>query len=327
MNIFISATNHHLIQVNEAINYYNIQASDAILLFLQVGKDVLNRSLLSAQIPSFTFKSWIFKDIFFNKRLYKEYIAFLNNIKKRNNCIRLFTNQYYSDYSLLAYFILKPSETILMDEGTASFKVVIDRKEHRLINYKLLIKSLLYKKKLAYPKKLTFFTQYYLTVQATDKIQNYSFKKIENSITINNKAAIILGTSLTELGVVDYDRYLNILNGIHKYLSNNGYTVIQYYCHRKEQEQKLKDIEALGYSIVKNKIPFEFLFPQMKSCPGKIYCFMSPILDSISKQYANIPEFIIIHLEGKDLKTKNLKLYKEIYNNYKHNPSLQILNI
>jgi hypothetical protein len=69
-----------------------------------------------------------------------------------------------------------------------------------------------------------------------------------------NSTADLVGTSLVETGVVQPDRYeLGVQSLIDRY------RVARYFAHRKESEQKLARIAALGVQVVRPDLPLELV--------------------------------------------------------------------
>jgi hypothetical protein len=67
-------------------------------------------------------------------------------------------------------------------------------------------------------------------------------------------AADLVGTSLVETGVVRPERYLD---GVRTLVGR--YSVGRYFAHRKEGEEKLAKITALGVAVVRPDLPLELV--------------------------------------------------------------------
>ena len=97
-----------------------------------------------------------------------------------------------------------------------------------------------------------------------------------------------LGSSVVEVGLIKKNSYFDILKRISSDYKNKK---IHYYPHRKESPNKLKDLEDLGFKIIKNNQPFEILFLSFNNMPHIITSiYISGVLDNISKRYKNISE-------------------------------------
>ena len=325
MNIFIIAATHQLIQVNRAFEQFQISSNDALLLYVNPDNRKLDKTLFPP-VAVQNFQSWTFREAISDSSKYQYYITFLKYIKKRYVSLKLFVSQYSSDYTLLAYSVLKPDEIFIMDEGTASFSVVCQRKNFNFLNWKLFIKSLVYKHLITLPKQVNFYSQYHLTPKSPDTVITYSFQKNDKKIIIDETSAIVLGTTLVELELMSNESYMEILLKIDSYLKKNGVTSTGYYAHRKEDSLKLKSIQNIGWNIVESTIPFELLFSQMDIYPKVIVSFLSPILDTISKQYTYTPELYIISPIEKMYMCKDLNVYKSICEEFKKNTALKVVS-
>lgn len=325
--LFLVSTEHQLIQVRMAIQYFDLNPDKIILYAFRTNKDSIDEEniKLYTNIENIkVFKNWTFKDLLFQKELFKDYFQCLNELQIVKNILWVFTSQYFSDYSNLAYSILRPDKFFLMDEGTASFRVAEYRNKILRIDAKNFIKTLLYGRLLSFPTRITYFTQYSLKVKQTDSLDFYKFELIDNTnFLVNQREAIFLGSSLVELNLIDKIIYLNILTKIRNDLGKRN---CYYYAHRKENAIKLDEIRKLGFQIVLNSKPFEFLFSEFKIYPSLICSFYSPVLDTLTKQFKHIPNFIIYRFDLKYLK-KNKKIVKMILDSFECNSRIKIIDI
>lgn len=326
MYVFIIATSHHLIQVHQALKQFKIEEGDAILIHVSLGCNKLNSSLISS-LDYHVFPNWTFRDLLRHPRLYRPYIKYLKGLRKKKEFIILFSSQYSTDYTLLAKSILNPDRFFLMDEGTASFNVSINRKMNKGNRCKLLLKSALYGHIISHPDKLCYFSQYSIPLTGQDELVTYSFEKEKNTLVINDTSAIVLGTTLVEIGLVPEILYFHDLKKISSFLSRKGIEKIDYYAHRKESEEKLKRVGILGWNVKHNEEPFEFCFPKLNPCPNIVVCFLSPILDTISKKYENIPQFYIVAPLHQIADLDKRELYTCILEEFMNNKRLEYLEI
>jgi hypothetical protein len=212
----------------------------------------------------------------------------------------------------------------LLDEGTASFTVITKREKSYYFNLKLLIKSFFYGYYLSYPPKVIFFTQYPLNVQRFDSIEYYIFyyEDFKERIFINDEA-IFLGSSLVEVSMMDEEVYLDLLK---KVKADMGTRHCYYFAHRKEEGHKLSLIRNIGFEVRLNQKPFEFVFPELLNCPELICSFYSPILDTLSKKYTQIPKFIIYRFNS-NLLHKDKNIAEMIFTTFATNKRITIRNI
>lgn len=321
-HIFIISTSHHLIQLISAVKHFDLKKEEVqiIVMCAALNKKVLEEDLKRLGFININiFEYWTFKEIL--KGQAKDFICFLKRIKK---CCSLYISQYSSDYSLLANSILKPKSLYLLDEGTASFLVAKTRIKLSTINWRFIIKTILYGEIISLPKKLIYYTQYDIeNVNVNDQVVKYSFNKHYNSIEFDNASILILGSSIVEVEIVKKELYFKILNDIK---SCNSEKSIFYYPHRKENETKLKEIENLGIIVLQTTEPFENYFEKLNTTSEVYYSFYSPVLDNLSKMYQNIPQLRVLKINEFDL-LKNHQIIEEIYSSYSKNQDIQIINI
>lgn len=324
MNVFIIGATHQIMQVEVAIKYYKLELSETILIYMDTSEDRnVDSLLLPLGITYKIFKNWVFKDLI-KHNYHKLFITYIKELLSECKTFSLFSSYYSSDYALIANAILKPKMFVLMDEGTASIQTV-NQRTYSKIELRHIIKSFFYHRIIKFPPIIHFFSQYDLCVKKPDVLDLYTFNKKENILNMDDKYAIILGSTLSEMKIVSWDSYANALNNISKQLSEKNVNRVDYYSHRKESEEKRKLVKSLGWNFVENEIPFEQLFPKLDPCPFVIYSFISPVLDNIAKKYYNLPQFYIIHFNDKAIINGRAVLYKTIISIYSKNPQLDII--
>lgn len=324
-NIFLIAAEHHLIQVERAIDHFNIDPNTAVFWFIKLStKDNWVEKYIAQQPPDLKYRishSWTFTDLLrFDKRP-KALIKQLKVSTVDPQVERLFYSQYESDFSLLALALLDPQEVILMDEGTASFSVCQKRKATIKANrIKLLIKSFFYQKKIDYPSSLLYFTQYALDIPVFDRIEKYEFPKMDNTLLqMLDDQVYFLGSSMSEVGLVDESYYLDCMKKIYDRYKDK--TKVTYFRHRKESLSKLEKIQNMGFVIKANDTPFEFYFETLEVSAATLGSFFSPTLQTISLKYINLPKLDVFKVDSSKLKF-NHKVVKEIYHAYSTNQDI-----
>ncbi|WP_222535560.1 hypothetical protein [Pedobacter polysacchareus] len=325
--IFLIAAEHQLFQVIEAIDKYNIEADRMTLIIEDMGDDELVRKITeNTKIGKvLVFKNWVFKDIFINPSKHRNFISYCKKVRNENNQILFFASHYNSDNTLIFLSLVKPTSFYIMDEGTASFTVSYLRSKANSDAFKLIMKSLLYGFVLRIPKSLIYFTKYNFQILSTDRIENYAPVKVLNPLsTFNDKAAIFLGTSVVEVGIMKEDMYLKYLNSVfHSFSGDNHY----YYPHRKEAESKLNSIREIGFTVMKSQGPFENLFAELKVSPIRIGSFIcTTVLDNISRTNVKVPDLIIYEFDL-DYLLKDKYVYGQIAAMMKSNSRLTFVEI
>lgn len=325
MNIFLVSTPHQFQQVNAAINAKNIKLSDMIVLYFDFHLNEDVSCYLNCKADILYIKNWTSKGIFKNYLNIQRYIFLLKKIRIKNSQLNLYSGQYFVDSTLLAFSILHPHSFYLMDEGTASFNVVSVRKNSKRFSFSLFLKSLVYMTFVRFPEKVIFYSQYDLQTSGLDVVEKYAFTKKDIKLSINPNYVIILGSSLASVNVISREGYLNILKQLKLILTDKN---IDYYPHRKEDDNLLSKVSSLGFTVKKSNIPFEAIFAQLSLYPELIYSFVSPVLDNISKQYSSTPKLIIIEpLSKYYLNQDSVALYERIYEEYRRNDNVDIINL
>ena len=325
MNLFLTSALHQFQQVKSAIEYFHLNADDTQILYFSFDHQEIPSQLLPSCINCVRFTNWVFKDLLNATSSAYRYLGFLKKIRGSEELI-IYTSQYFSDTTLLTISILKPKNVIILDEGTASFRIADYRAKHSFrLNPKLLLKSILYKTFLLYPKNVTYYTQYNFKTKKNDNVIKYEFSKRELTINIEKGFIIVLGSSISEVGVVSQQSYLKLLKQIR--MRHKGYR-IDYYPHRKETSRSIYKVEALGYNIHNSNIPFESAYACLGTYPEIMYSFISPVFDNISKQYSMFPNLYIVEIpKNMYLDSNTLKTYEQIYSNYRMNKDLKVVTI
>ena len=326
-NIFLIGTKHQYHQIEMAISHFNLDKKDIYLLVEDLGlektfhNDLKNKNFGEVII----FKSWTFKDLIFNPQISNNFINICKKIALRFKNFNLYSSHYDSDSNLLANSILKPKKIFLMDEGTSSFGTALDRRNNRKKKFTFFIKSIFYRTRIFLPLKITYFTKYNLKVYLPDSIELYKEKMIDNSfVELNKNVVVLLGSCVVELGMIKKNIYFDLLKRISSDYKNKK---IDYYPHRKESLNKLKELKNLGFNIIKNEQPFETLFLSFNYLPHIITStYISSVLDNISKRYKNIPELIMYKFDDIFL-LKERDTYRDIYVHFKKNKSLTIKEV
>lgn len=324
MNVFIVATSHNIIQVREAIRYYNLEKKETILLFMHSHNDKPNLSVVPEGVKCFTFRYWTTREIIKSRYDYRVFVSFLNGLKEQFNSFSIYSNFYTSDYVLIAESVLNPSTIVLMDEGTASIGVALKRRKNKSHILKCLMKSVLYLRRISIPRRIVFFSQYSLNINEPDTLIRYSFDKEQNEISVDREYAIVLGQPLSEANVVSEAFYMTQMSLLFNRFNDDGFKRIDYYAHRRESLNKLDRIRALGWAVHENREPFEQVFDKLNPCPSAIYAFYSPILDNLSKKYSCLPDLYIVEIPFKNL-ICNSAIITEVYKVFKNNPKLKVI--
>ena len=313
--IFLIAAEHHFFQVEAAKKYFSLTKKNTILLVMNVGaisKFIDRVREESSFLEVHTFDTWIFKDLFFRRKPLQQFIKYCKVLSQTKQDYTFFYSQYESDPDLLFLSIVQPKVLYLMDEGSASFTVALNRSKKRLPiknALKLALKSILYFNNISYPKMITYFTKYDLPKKTSDRLEKYDVFKQNNPFikSIKNEAAF-LGTSISDIGMMEEKIYLSFLKTI--FDNNANKEIFYYFPHRKESVEKLHKIIEIGFVIKEIGIPFETFFEKQTACPELICSFFTTgVLDNISKSNAHFPILKVYKFD-----TSLLAFDEEVYN-------------
>ena len=322
-SLFLIFTQHHLIQVERAISTFKLDPKKTIIVLIVYS--INNDSYLWIKNLMGYFDVRIFhntrpRELLFNRSNINQYIDYLKSVSNIG-ISKMFSSLYYVAESKIANKIIKPSTFYVMDEGNASFSFVVN-----FFSIKNFILSFIYGYSLQEPSKITYFSQYSIPIKNSfDKLVIYKFNMIKNDLDVDEKNVYVLGSKIYEAGVLrNIQYYFDVLKRI--YLSHSQVNLF-YYPHRQESPQNLTKIGEIGYKVLDNCEPFEFLFPKLNPCPYKVISFASPILDTLSKQYSAIPKFVILRPNNNEFAQCHRETYKLIYDDYSKNERLSLLDV
>jgi hypothetical protein len=310
--VFLVAAEHQMAQVDIAIRHFKINPDSAILLIQDInGNNVLYNKLIGieqyGEIVSFS--SWIFSDLLRSGNKSNDFVLLCDRIYNACDNVIFFASHYSDDSTLLFLKIVKPITFFLMDEGTASFSVQAQRSRFQLLfKIKVVIKSLVYKKIVKIPKKLTYFTKFDFIAGGNDTKELYSISKSDITFEKNDLQFAFLGSSIVEMGMLSEKLYLDYLKLI---VEQNGCKFFFYYAHRKETSIKLASIADLGFEIVLLDVPFEVFFSNQKTLPSILGSFFTTsVLLNISHNFLDIPILNIYVFPLSKLKKERLVYIK-----------------
>ena len=311
--VFLIGSEHQLMQVDFAINHFHILSEDLILLV----QEISTTNKLSSRIkdnPKYgvihSFENWKFIDLF---KLNKNHINFVNiclNIKAKHKKITFFTSHYSDDSTFLFFSVAKPMQFFLMDEGTASYSVLLKRNDSfSSLKFKLFIKSILYTEILKPPSSITYFTRFNFIPGINDKKEFYKVEKVDNTIELNFNQFGFLGSSVVELNMMDEGDYLFYLK---KIAFQNRNKQLLYFKHRKEENVKLSKVEIIGFQVIDLDLPFERHFESQVIIPSVLSSFFTTsVLINISENFRYIPKLEINVFPMTSLKRERL-IYENI---------------
>lgn len=328
-NIFLIGAEHQLFQVNIAITHFKIEKKNIILIIEKVSNNhkfidkVYNSNLYGKVL---IFESWTFKDLFRNPYKHHFFINLCSSFIDKE--IIFFASHYDSDSTLLFNSIVKPFKYFLMDEGTASFSVQIQRNSSQFrTKLKGLIKSIFYKNQISLPKELLYFTKFDLDLPMNDHKVIYEEEKNDNPLMLLNKDELIfIGSSIVELKMIEEMDYISCLVKVITDNEKNTHK-FYYYPHRKECVNKLNKIEKLGFAIRYLEEPFETFFNKQIKIASIICSFhTTSVIYNIACLNYKLPRLVIYRFDNYLLKTDRM-VYESIYNVIKANKLINFVDI
>ncbi len=289
--VFLIGNAHQLVQVDIAIDHFKMKPSNITLLIQDNSKNtVLLKKLKGVKKYGevISFSNWVLSDLLIFSKKSSNFMDLCISIKEKSNKLIFFASHYSDDSTLLLIKIVNPNKFYLMDEGTASFGVQAKRSTMQLLlKIKIFVKSILYRRILKLPRKLTYFTKFDFKINQNDNKEFYIVSKIDNQFNIDDNQFGFLGSSIVELNILTQKRYLKYLQII---VGQNKGKRLLYFCHRKESALKLNEISNLGFEIVRLDVPFEEFFNNQKTIPGILGSyFTTTVLINISQQFTRYP--------------------------------------
>lgn len=325
--IFIVGTAHQLFQVSYALDYFSIQKKNAVLLIEKLEFDKIDTIEINEKVNEIIFfKSWTFNDIFHNSDKINRFYSICNYLKNKYLKFYLFTSHYSTDSTLMFNSICIPDKFYLLDEGTASLNISLNRKKiNYILGLKLFIKSILYSIKIFIPKQIIYFTRFNIQSTEQDLIVNYSIPIKNNKIKRSNGNRIFfLGSSIADIDLINKTEYLKLVYKVREYYKNKKFF---YFAHRKESDKMLNAIKKLNIIIVRLEAPFEVFYGKLKYTPEVIATFYcSGVLDNLSRMFSELP-FLEIHRFNQHLLKKDKRIFELIYNQYLMNEKIKIISI
>ena len=333
-NIFLLYAEHQYKSLIHSIKYFNITKNKAVLfVFVEnkghMPKNSWIKSLLTDALfkETFVIEEWSVVNSIIRGSISAKYFVNTLNSFSNSRC-RLFSPIYNSDSINLAYNILKPKDLIILDDGNASFSVLLERKNIKNFKFYSLLSSFFHKRNmLKRINKITYFTKYNLPFIGNDIIIKYEEEVVKNLLKLDNNCVIILGSTIyiappKMKSIIDPSDYFDTLSEIRNKFKSK---TIKYYAHRYENEKSLDSIRKFGFEIVKNNKPFEKMFKDFETCPHIIMSFGSPILDNLTRIYEKTPRLITIRMDLSKYRRARLD-FELIYNDFENNKNLEIIN-
>lgn len=328
---YLIGTEHQLMQVLASLDYFNIDRSEAVLLVEEFDAAYP----LTEKIKSYYgftqvygFQNWTFKDLILGRtKKVKTFLSLLDEqLGTGNNNLRFFASHYTDDSTLLVLARVKMKEFYLMDEGTASFAVVCSRATSEFKKKWITrVKSLFYRDQIRIPQSINYFTRFELNVDSKDQRTLYVPEKQKKEIVRFNEGEVdFLGSSIVELDMIEEADYLVFLKKVAQMYKGKK---LNYFNHRKESKEKLRNIEAFGFEVKETGTTYENYFTT-NMIPSKVVCsfFTTSVLMNLGTNFSEVPELVVYEFPLGYLK-KEREIYRLILEVLKKDDSLKVLEL
>ncbi len=307
MNLFVITSPLQYINAIEALSFFSIKSTEAILV-IKLSHDINSNQQLQELINK---KDWykiiinkkekgfwnFIKDLALLKNLNTNYISFK----------RVFIGDFLQWNSRMFIINIKAKEYLLLDDGLSTIhiyenclKKIEDFRDNRKdVKIKSLIAKILYKLKtnISDKKNINLFTSFKLLAYPNIKIyeNNYFVLKSRQNSTLKkmNFSTIIIGSPFVDKNMLSQDTYLNYLSQIQKSYQN---TKIKYIPHRAESKNllnQIKQLDNIDLYTINNSVELEFLDINLTGVT--VAGFYSTALVNLNKMYNlnKIDSFII----------------------------------
>ena len=328
-NFFFISTGHHVAQVKDAIEYFGLSADSCVVFVVRfdVEPDAYDwvyelRDIAFVEEVSY----WRPKELLYR---FREPRRFSKNLRRRWNdeSAVVYTSLYHLDIARLVFHAFEESRYVVLDEGTASFRVLHERaSESSNSGLYLRVKQWIYGGVLARPDSVTYFSKYHLRgIGVSDDLILYRspVKPLMEGRQVDKKV-IILGSSIycVPNKIIDIKSYTKIINSV--MLEIEGVHGVEYWMHRKETVTEVRKFIGPDVTLIVNREPFEKAYAELSVLPSKIYSFLSPTLNSLSQHYESHPYFAVF-VPAKESFIRDAEIFLNIAREFELNDRLSVI--
>ncbi|MEZ8985211.1 hypothetical protein OAI_11470 [Vibrio cyclitrophicus FF160] len=226
------------------------------------------------------------------------FLVFITKIflKYRNRTKRLFYGE-FRNYNYAIYeSIIRPKESILLDDGAVTVPVQINYIfRGRTIFKSEGLKGRVFNSTLSKKRRPNLFSFFDLDEFLLPDQINYREKK--NKRTIETKDEIyFLGSKMSESGNMSLDDELALLKNVIRLF---GHKKVHYLPHRGESKDKISKVECLGFFINNLNEPIESFYLKSKLMPYKIISYYSTALYTCYLNFGHQIELVALDVRMK----------------------------
>lgn len=256
----------------------------------------------------------------------------LNNLRNElsGNVNQLFIGEFRSQWMHFMRSAVRPSRTILIDDGTATLA-----SKRKFIDNEVFFPSSLWKgnsllketvKRIIYHSFLSYdglntpvlIASAFLKSDSVYPIDFSEIKKIfsSNSVLNQEESVFFFGSKYSEAEIVSLEYELQFLQSVKNFYSDSGLKII-YCAHRDESISKLKVIGSdLGFEVISPDMPAEVFLLEQNDRVTEVAGAYSSVLNNIK---GLLPEASIraFRLKPEEINIKNRDDIEKIYDHFK----------
>lgn len=275
-NLFFVQSPLQLASATQARDCLNI--SNSIIFINIYDENDSNYSQIMNELDNKWGKVYIFhkKNILL---MYTSYIIFLLKLwsKYKNNVERFFYGDFRSPDYAIYEAIIRPRESILLDDGAVTIAMQKAIIKNRRSVFKIRTqKHKLFKKILAKPRLPNLFTFFDVDMFMLPEQVNY-YKNNNNNRIISTipSSYYFIGSKFSEANYMKESDELGILDAIFNDYHNKK---LYYIPHRGESHEKLNKIRGLGFEVKHLNQPLETFYLTTDIMPEKMLSYYSTAL-------------------------------------------------
>lgn len=325
-HIFLFGTDHHCFQVDFAIKYFNILPEDVYLIFV-CNKNFSPKNILekySNLYSLFAIDNWSFLDLLNKRKNCFAFIDYLKLLKGDDTEFFLYSTSAY-EHALMIKSIVNVQKTYLMDDGFGHFSNLYFYKSKGIFLYKLklMLKSFFIGLNIKYDEDFFYFTEHEFIEKQHSKVVKYEIEKFTNPMSGCLEDEVwFLGLGLVEANIMSQSNYMIIMKNIVELYKGKS---LHYFPHRVESNEKLFDIQRLGFKVAKAILPFEEYFKTLVNSPAVICSlYNTAVIYNIAKRNVFLPHIHVINYDIKMLKSSK-EIYQNILGQYQLMENVEII--
>lgn len=261
---------------------------------------------------------------FFLKVIFlKKYVLTLNSLLPPKSVVKNVILQNIDDYSFLHIAnSLNPKMVYCLDEGPKSLWTNKLRKityestgfQKTLLELKRKVMSVVFGYHVHPIKQATFFSCYDLKVAEGENVLRHAFEYLRKSamrLPRDEYVIYFIGSSLSEVGVVSEDYYVNSLKVIARKFAPKK---VIYIAHRADSIEKLERIRNdLGIEVKLYNIPFELQLAMFGPIPACIASFYSSVLINCTEMFQSTLKVTSYRIPARELSSQHRAEIESVY--------------